>query len=75
MMFLVEFINYSSITAWNSFLHIHQAGFLIPSCVFLMSVGTILHRTVGADGDLPDGLAFWDSHKKTCAISIYFDLK
>ncbi|XP_059726527.1 protein eva-1 homolog C isoform X1 [Haemorhous mexicanus] len=32
------------------------------ACVFLMSVGTILHRTVGADGDLPDGLAFWDSH-------------
>lgn len=54
---------------------ISSLKFTTLACVYLMSVGTILHRTVGADGDLPDGLAFWDSHNNMCAISIYFDLK
>lgn len=40
-----------------------------------MTVGTILYKTAGADVDLPNGLAFWDSHNNMRAISIYFDLK
>lgn len=40
-----------------------------------MSLGTVLHKTVGDDVDLSNGLAFWDSHNNMCAISIYFDLK
>lgn len=43
--------------------------------VFVMPVGTVLHKTVEADVDLPNGLAFWGSHNNMYAISIYFDLK